>query len=276
MAGPDFKTIPDELIHVALDVYEHFQNDGHEVSVEVNEIGFPSTPAMICRRNHTTAIIEVASQIDWVRFRRWVNFAKSMTTDTRFCIALRSKSGVDPEAMQFSVETLTGLLIHDDDVLTVVREPADLAVHAVLPDLKDLKKSVRPILAGAFKKFNGGDWRDGLFEAYAEVEQRARDYLVDNVDNGRSVVEVSSKSGTKILTGADIDKMTLGKLKDTFNFIKFPTHKDARIGQTLALINRTRIGLAHKRSKVEVETEVRAHVGHHIHAVITCLEDLTP
>jgi len=276
MASPDFKTIPDELLHVAFDVFEHFDNDGHIVAVEANEMGFPSTPAMVCRRNHTTTIIEIASQIDGVRFRRWVNFAKSQTTDTRFCIVLRSKNGIDPESMRFSVDSQTGLIVHDDDSLTVIREPADLAVHAVLPDLKDLKKSVRPILAGAFKKFRGDDWRDGLFEAYAEVEQHARDYLADNVRSGRTVVEKPGKSGPKIVTDVEIEKMPLGALKDTFPYIKVPTHKDTRIGQTLALINKTRVGLAHKRRKVEVEAEVRAHVGQHIHAVVACLEDLTP
>lgn len=35
MAEIDFKTVPDELMHVALDVHELFENDGHEVRVEI-------------------------------------------------------------------------------------------------------------------------------------------------------------------------------------------------------------------------------------------------
>lgn len=276
MAKPDFKTIPDELMHVAYDVYDHYDNSGHDVDVEVNEIGFPSTPAMLCRRNHTTTIIEIASQIDDKRFRRWVNFAKSQTKDTRFVVVLRSSNGADATSLKFATDHQVGLIIHNDEVITVVCNSSDLAVHATLPDLKDLKKSVGRVLAPAFSKFKGDDWRDGLFEAYAEVEQHARDYMAESINAGRMVVEKRSKSGVKTYTPADIEKMTLGALKDAFSLIKVPTHKDTRIGQTLALINKTRIGLAHKRKKAEVEAEVRIHVGQHMHAVVSCLEDLIP
>lgn len=277
MPGPDFLTISDDLLHVANDVYSHFDDLAYDLEVEPSDPGFPVTPALVARRGHERVIVEVISEFDPARLRRWVGYCKSQTEDTRLCVVCLCPEGVHNRLIDFAAANGVGLYAHDDDHMMEVRAPIDLAVHATLPDLKDLRRSVRTALAPAFKKFASEDWRDGLFAAYSEVEQNARDYLSDGVANGRIVVERPARRGTRVAVSAEeIDKMPLGPLAQAFGQITAPTHKDARIHQTLSLINQTRIGLTHKRKKAEVEREIRAHVGQHIHAVTGCLEDLLP
>jgi len=159
--------------------------------------------------------------------------------------------------------------------LMVIRPPTDLAVHVELPELRDLPKSVRPLLAPAFRKVQENDWRDGLNHAYSEVEQHAREYLKQAIDAGHTIVTKRRRNQTVNLTSQEVDAMTLGQLKDAFALIQNQTHKDAVIGTTLAMINKTRVGLAHRRRSKAVEAELRLQVGQNMYAAITCLEELT-
>lgn len=275
MPVDDFKTVPEELLHVASDAETHFTNEGFEVTLETREIGFPFTPTLVCRRGHETVIVEVSSSLDIVRTERWVRYCKSQTVDTRYCAIIRSQSGVDQLTMDFVVRNWLGLCVHNDQELMVIRPPTDLAVHVALPEIRDLPRAVRPLLAPAFRKVQENDWRDGLNHAYSEVEQLAREYLKQGIDSGRTIVTMRRSRRMINLTSADVDTMTLGQLKDAFALIQNQTHKDAVIGTTLAMINKTRVGLAHRRRSQAVEAELRLQVGQNMYAAITCLEELT-
>jgi hypothetical protein len=275
MAADDFKTIPDELLHVAADAETHFRNQGYVVSIEDREIGFPFTPALVCRRGHEMVIVEVSSNLDQKRTDRWLRYCRSRTSDSRFCAVLRSLSGVNQQTMNFAVDNRLGLCVHDDKILLEVRAPADLAVQIALPELIDLNPAVRPLLAPAFQKVREGDWRDGLGHAYLEVEQHARDYLRDGINAGRIVATRQRRNQLVPYTAADIERMTLGQLKNAYTGIQNQTHKDALIGTTLAMIHETRDGLAHGRRTAAVEAQLRAQVGQNMYAAITCLDELT-
>jgi hypothetical protein len=177
--------------------------------------------------------------------------------------------------MNFAVDNRVGLCVHDDQMLRELRAPADLAVQISLPELTDLKDTVRPLLAPAFQKVREGDWRDGLGHAYLEVEQNARDYLVQGINSGRIVATVRRRKQSVPLGAAEVERMTLGQLKNAFQGIQNQTYKEALIGTTLAMIHETRDGLAHGRRTARVEEKLRAQVGQNMYAVITCLEELT-
>ena len=275
MAIDDFKTVPDELLHVAAEAEEHYAQEGYDVSIEARDIGFPVTPTLVCRAGHETVIVEVSSSLDTRRCDRWIRFCRSMTTDTRFCLVIRTREAVDHLTMQYAIDNRVGLCVHNDERLMEVRPALDLALHIALPDLQDLKPAVRKLLAPTFRKINAGDWRDGLSDAYLEVEELAREYLKTHITSGRVVINVTIKKVTRQLTPDDIEAMTLGQLKDAFAKIQNQTAKDARIASTLALINKTRVGLAHRRRRNAVEAELRLQVGQHMYAVINCLDDLT-
>jgi hypothetical protein len=275
MPADDFRTVPDELLHVAADTEVYFQSHGYDVVIETREIGFPFAPTLVCRRGHETVIVEISSVLDQRRTERWIRYCKSQIADTRFCAVLRSEGDVAQQTLSFVIENRLGLCIHNDKQLTEVRAAADLAVHVALPEVADLTKPLRPILAPAFRKVRENDWRDGLFDAYSEVEQHAREYLKEGIDSGRVIVMVKRRKQIVPLTAADVDGMTLGQLKNAFMSIQNQTHKDARIGACLAMIHKARNGLAHKRRSHVVEAELRQQVGQHMYAAITCLEELT-
>lgn len=276
MPASDFRTIPDELLHVAEAAEQYYQNQGYEVALEQREIGFPFVPALVCRRGHETVIVEVMSDLERGRIERWLRYGKSQTVDTRLCVFVRRQGMLTAEELQYAITAKLGVQVHDDTSCLEVRAPSDLAVHVALPDLADLKPAVRPLLGSAFKKVNENDWRDGLGEAYLEIEQHARDYLKVGMQSGRIVIQKTKRGQPTgyVVTDAEVDKMTLGQLKDAFARIQNQNFKDSTIGSTLAMINKTRVGLAHKRRAKAVEAELRQQVGQHMHAVISCLEEL--
>lgn len=276
MAIDDFRTIPDELLHVAADAHNHFLEQGYDVVIEKREVGFPYMPALTCRRLHETLIVEVSSSLDEERTDMWLRYCKSQTSDSRFCAVLRSKEDLPQHTVNFAVDNRFGLLVHNDERLMELRPAADLAVHVALPEVKRLQARVRPLLAPAFQKVRDGDWRDGLNHAYLEVEQHARDYLRGGIAAGRITAFRTRRSGAlDLILAAEVDRMTLGQLKNAFNSIQNQTHRDALIATTLAMILETRNGLAHGRRARAVEERLRAEVGQNMYAVITCLEELT-
>jgi hypothetical protein len=271
----DFKTVSDELLHVAVAAEELFGNEGYAVSIERRELGFPLTPALVCRRNHETVIVEVASTLDKALIDRWVRYCRSQTVDTRFCIFVRTKEALSQTDLAFAQANRLGLFVHDDINCMEIRAPSDLAVHVELPDLALLPKAIRPHVASAFRKVRENDWRDGLNDAYNEVEQLAREYLKSGIESGRvTIMTGTKKTGPRPLTTLEVDKMTLGQLKDQFPKIQNQNHKDSVIGNTLAMINKTRVGLAHRRRSKAVEAQLRLEVGQHMYAVTGCLEEL--
>lgn len=276
MPAGDFKTIPDELLHIAADAEAHFENEGYTVEREKREIGFPFTPCLLCKRGHETVIVEIYSALDREHADRWLRYCKSQTVDTRFCAFVRSAGPLDQLDITYAHEMRMGLRVHNDTAHIEVRPPLDLGVHVALPNLKDLPPRLRPLLGGAFKKINENDWRDGLNEAYAEVEQNARDYLKSGITSGRVII-AKTRNGKVVgtVTADEVEKMTLGEMKNAFGKIQNQNHKDSVIGGTLAMINQTRVGLAHKRRAAAVEAALRLQVGQHMYAVITCLEELT-
>jgi len=215
----------------------------------------------------------VFSALDAPHVDRWIRYCRSQIADTRYCMIIRSPGNVSPRAMTYAADNHLGLGLHDDQQLTMIRQPADLAVHVALPELGTLPKPLRAILAPAFQKIFEADWRDGLGDACLAVEERARDYLKAGIDSGRVII-IRGKKNPKQLSSADVEGMTLGGLKIAFSQIQNQNQKDALIGATLSLINKPRVSLAHKRKYERVEAELRQQIGLNMHAIIACLEEM--
>jgi hypothetical protein len=274
MSTADFKTIPEELLFAAEAARSHLATQGYDVEVEGRHLGFPLTPALICKRGHQTLIVEVASSLDEKRVGRWIKYARSQTKDTRLSIVIRPQETIASRAMTFAAKQNIGLCVYDDDTLTEVRQPADLAVQIDLPELDDLPEVIRPILAPAFMKFAQQDWRDGLSDAYQAAEDHSREYLKTEIDAGRVTIVVRRSRRNVTLTAQDVNGMTLGQLKDSFGLISNQTHKEAIIHGTLETLNKIRPKLAHHKHSDATETALRASVGNHMYTVITCLEEI--
>lgn len=274
MPAGSFKTVSDDLLHVATDAESYFADQGYVVEIEKRALGYPFTPVLIARRGHETVIVEVFDIIDRARIERWIRYSRSQAGDTRLCVVARRPNAVSPDEIAYARDNRIGLLVHDDTAIVEIRAPTDLAVPVALPELRDLPPKVRPLLAGAFRKFDN-DWRDGLGDAYNEVEQTSREYLKSGITSTRVKIQKKPKGGAiSFVTEAEVDGMTLGQLKDAFKRINNQNYTDSVVASTLDLINKTRVGLAHKKKNAAVEADLRRQAGGHLYVVISCLEEL--
>lgn len=271
----DFKTVPDELLHVAIAAVDHFEQGGYTVSIERRDLGYPFVPTFVAEMGHETHIVDVLSKADPQRIERWIRYAQSQAKDTRLQLVVHAVPALDQKSLELAVSKRLGLFHHNDSTLVEIRQPADLAVHVVLPDIKDLPRSLRPLLASPFKKIRDGDWRDGLEGAYKEVEQIAREYLVDGLSRG--VIQAFIGKGKKRheVTVSEAKKLTLGGLGLAFQGIVKKNQKDSLIEATIAMILESRNDLAHKRKDKAAEEKLRGQIGPNVYAVISCLEALT-
>lgn len=272
MPEADFKTVPDELLHVGAALEQHLAENGYDVTIEGSELGFPFTPTIMALRDHQTLIIELSSLIDHSRLSRWVKFCRSQSADTRLCAVISHDAAHEATTNRYCQENRLGLWTFHDGRVVELRAPVDLAVQVDLPTLAELAPKLRRYLAGPFRKISTEDWRDGLNDIYLAIEDEARKYLVEGILRTRIAVVVDKKG--RLLTVEEVDKMTLGQLKEAFKNIRNQNQKDALIGNTLALLNPNRVKLIHSRRDSEAERAIRRDVGRHIWAAIGCLEEI--
>jgi hypothetical protein len=266
----EFKTVPDELLHVADAIVEHLDHAGYELRIEITDLGFPFTPLVTGVRNHETLIVELSTLLDEARISRWVKFCRSQSADTRLCLVLGHEEAHKEKVTAFCHNNRIGLFSFHDGQVVEFRQPVDLAVNIDLPDLKDIKPKLRPLLANAFKKISNGEWRDGLGDIYLAIEEKAREYLVQGIDRTR----ITSVVKGKIVTIEKVERMTLGQLSVAFANIQNQNQQDSLISSTLEMINPTRVALTHKRSQQTAEEAIRRDVGKHVYAAINCLEEI--
>lgn len=267
----DFKTVPDELLHIAVALEGYLIDHGYDVSIEQRELGFPFTPTILAKRVHETLIVELSSAIDQPRTEKWVKFSKSQSSDTRLCVAVAAEEAHQPASAAYCHQYRLGLWTYDGNSIIELKGPVDLAVQVELPDIKEMLPKLRPYLADPFKKISNGDWRDGLGDIYLAIEDRAREYLADGI--ARTRIRSVTKNG-KLLDVGKIDAMTMGQLAVAFANITSQNQQDSIIANTLEMINPTRVKLTHKRLQKAAEEIIRKDVGKHVWAAINCLDEI--
>ncbi|MEO1167748.1 MAG: hypothetical protein AAFW97_03450 [Pseudomonadota bacterium] len=243
--------------------------------IERRDLGYPFVPTFVAEIGHETHIIDVVSKADPERIERWIRYAQSQAKDTRFHLVVHAVPAIDQKSLDLAVSKRLGLFHHNDERLSEIRQPADLAVHVALPETRDLPRAIRPLLATPFKKIRDGDWRDGLEGAYQEVEQLARDYLVDGIS--REIIEsfIGNGKNRHAVSVDEAKKLTLGGLGKAFEGILKKNQKDSLIEATIAMILESRNDLAHKRKDKAAEEKLRQQIGPNVYAIISCLEAVT-
>ena len=274
MNKPRFTTIPDEMLHVAEGVYRQLTTEGYRVSVEFQKIEFPRTPSLQAKRGHTTLLIEVTSQVEKAIALAWTRYGHSCDSDTQFAFAIPNQPGASQGDMEFCAINKVGLLTFDvaGSGMELI-PPIDLGMRIELPELSKLPPKVRAAVATSYKKFERGDWRDGLADGCLAVEDRARRYLKGRIS--KPGVRVLSEKGKPLnLTNTQIEKATLGALGKYFLGISSPNALDSLLAKTIPIINPERIGTVHKRHSASVEKKLRSKAGQRMYAAINCLQEL--
>lgn len=269
---PTFDTIPDELLELANEAHSYFDVRGYDIHIEQREVGFPYLPALICKRQTENHIVEILSRNDDSRFRRWIAFAQSQNVDTKISFAIH-KSNITIDMIDYFYQYGIGLLSFENGAYRYLSDPRNLAAPSGLPDLRDINPVIRPHIAPALEKFVRGEWRDGLIDAFALIERACKIKLTKGIESG--TYTFINRDGHQVnYTVNSIESMTLGQIKTAFNEIQNRTQIDSFIHATISSILAARNKITHGRGNAAAENEVRQGAGNHVHAILSCLEDI--
>jgi hypothetical protein len=253
----DFRTLPDVLIDLAEEAERFFKKNGFAATRERQDISYPSTPALVCRRKPTVLFIDVAAKFEERRLLAWTSFGQSMSSDTQIAVVTRSGSPLVRKATWLR-RNKVGLYVRDGGALVEVIAPQDLSVQMKLPDLGDASAACRKALGPAFDQIQRGSWREGFESACQALEQLARKHVLLSLEAPR--LQFREKNGNPIaVTKAQVKKMTLGQLAVLMGKASPMNARDAVIAKALPRINRARVDVAHK--KYTREAALRKSVG---------------
>src|SRR5260370_32490131 len=118
-------------------------------------------------------------------------------------------------------------------------------------------------------QFDRAQWREGFEDACQALEVQARRYFKKWTKTTR--IKVLRKGIPVALSNKEINKMTMGKLAETFGAIQSPNHADSIIEQALTTINKDRIGVAHHKAHKTTEKRLRTNVGQHMWTIVAAL-----
>ena len=270
-----FDTVPIELVEHAVIAYRYFNARGYSIQIEPTEVHFERCPAMLLKRNHTKVVIEVCLKIDIPALRGWVSLGQSLTEDFRvaICVPKSVASAKNFAKCQSECKELkVGIYVSENASLKEWVSPGDLNINVVLPPLEELQKNTQKALGSTYEQFERSQWREGFEDACKALEQKIRPYLSRAIKSNLLTIVENGKA--KNPTAGKVAKMTLGQLGHAFQNARPVTAMVAQISKTLDLINKDRVGVAHKINKAQTEKSLRKNVGRHMHAIVRTLEKL--
>jgi|ERR1700687_218099 len=269
-----YTTVADELLEYADILADHFTNRGHRVHVERNELGFPYTATFLCRRGNTTLVLELDNSIQTEKLNNWVRYARSSGKDTRLALCMPSLVNVSPADETYLRTNRIGLYaIFVDPRVDERIAPDDLGLNVALPELGTLPAKLRGLLGPVYDQFDRAQWREGFEDACQVLEVEARRYFKKWSKTTR--IKVLRKGIPIALSNKEINKMTMGKLAETFAAIQSPNYADSIIEQALTTINKDRVGVAHHKARKTTEKRLRANVGQHMWTIVAALKLMT-
>jgi hypothetical protein len=178
-----------------------------------------------------------------------------------------------PEAIEIKLrDAHVGVHIIAGGNFTELVVATDLALNVNLPPLNAQPPRLRQLLGAAYENLNGPMWRDGYQEACRVLETEARRYFIKNCRRNRITI-VTKKKGAYTPTQAEVNRLTMGQLKDYFAKIQSPNRADTIIESVLAQVNGDRVRLAH-HTRSASEYQLRRNVGQNLYRIITALKEI--
>ena len=272
MAHHVYKTVSEKLVEFAEEALAHFRTRGYVVARERRELGFPYTPTLVCRRQHTRIIVELFEKILIERIDQWVAYARSSNRDIRIAICLPPTAGMTQEDEKSMRAKKVGVYVATGTGLVERIPPEDLGLTLQLPPLATLPRKIQMALGPAYEQYERTQWRECFEEACKSFENEVRNYLLSGSTAGRIVV--ATRKGPKALTRRQINKMTLGQMANVFSQIQYQSHTDRVVEETLRRINRDRVNVVHHKTKKRTESRLRANVGQHLWAIVAAMKEM--
>jgi hypothetical protein len=272
MRSPTFATLAADVLDLGVASVGYFRGRGYRVVLEPNEVGYPFTPAFVCRRGPTRLVVEVDSRMRTDRLMLWVRYAKSCDHDIRVVLVIDvGAATVDGEAALRSQGV--GLIAFERPAFAERIPPQDLSLNVVLPDLHSLPPRLRELLGDVYDQFGRTEWRAGFKSACQVLETQARKYLWKGLSSSPPRITILGKKGQPMkLSRAQVTSCTLGRLAAHFRSMKAPNYADSQIGQALLAINPDRVSATHHERRAKTERNLRNNVGRHMWRVIAALK----
>lgn len=263
MAQRQFLTVAEELLEHAECAAAGFEMRGFVVAVEKRESGQPYTPALAARRGTTRLLVEVMADLDLDRLAEWGRYCRSTGKDVRVAVVIPDTVEI-PAAARLAIRDLgVGLYLSAGGALVEDIAPRDLGLNVALPDRSGMSRRVRKLLGPIYDQFDRSNWQEGFGDACTVLEQQARRYLIADLATGR--VSFASPTGKPVTFSTKaIGRMPMGVLSEAFAMIAAPNKTDSAVGETLAKLNKDRVGEAHYKGKAPTEKRLRRNVGSHM------------
>jgi len=267
-----FKTVSEKLLPVAEETVRYFRGRGFTVSIEKLRVGYPYTPTLECKRQHTTIIVELFENVPDEKLDQWVAYARSSNRDIRMAVCVQEALVGLPHIENQLREKGIGLYVLTPGGIVERISPPDLGLTLYLPPLQSLPQKVRNLLGPAYDYYTRTQWRECFEEACKILEAQARSYLKNGLKTGRIVL--LTHKGVRVLSQRQINRMTMGNLAKCFGQIQNQNHSDAVIEKVLTRINRDRVRITHHKASRATETHLRANVGQHMWVIVDALKQI--
>ena len=244
----EFLTIPEELSGVATATVEGLRGSGYTVKVEDPSLmGVPYLPTLSASRGGTTVHVFVESGVPSPsKLREFRAYCAAQRADTRYALALPPAAVPSGEQLAQLQRQGVGVYLSGADVFHEVSPPVDLTLNLNLPDLSRYSNHVRRELSSSWESCRRGQALEGFDDACVVLEGLARKYIIRH-RRKRSLTFLSAPGRARVVTDANIRKMTMGQLAVLFSQIHMPNHADTLLANVLKTLNPDRVRVAHKR-----------------------------
>lgn len=272
--GRSFLTVPEELLGIAERLAEYFRTAGYTVVVEDrSRPDYPYMPTLKCKRGPTTILLEVVGAIpSRERLREWRAYCSSRSRDTRFAFGVPlSEHLTATQLANLEADGIGLFAVSDEYRVQEMLNPHDLPLNLQPPALDAYPRRVRSVLGPAWDELQRGNWREGFDAACVALESEVRRYLLRHIKSGRLAFQ-TPKGRPKTFGNQDIQRMPMGRLKDSLEMIVKPNHADSMLLRILESLNPDRILVAHKRQESRAETRMRKKVPGHLWSIVRAVE----
>jgi hypothetical protein len=262
-----FQTISDDLSDLAEESAGYFESRGYRLTIEPSELGFPFTPAFKAKRQGTTILVEVINKIDRTRIEQWISYSKTCSSDMRICLAVADSNLLQQDIESYLRQNGVGCVLYSANIVSERFAARDQAVAVHPPAINTLPRRLRELLGEAYDKLNQGNWPDAFEDMCRVIEVEARRRLKLARKRGAVLIGKYHSVNPK-----KIERLTMGELAIAYSELETQNHADSQIHQTLARINKDRVGVVHHRQKPHIQRRLRKNAGNHMWAIVQTLK----
>ncbi len=267
-----FITLPEELLPTGEIATKVLNERGFKVKIEESTLEYPSTPTICAKRGVSTHFIFVVDRFDRPELESWISFCRSCDEDVRIALYTPKLENLGMRCLKFCQKWGIGIYTLEGDDFKMMVNEIDLAFQGELPDRKSLGTPTQRLLGSAYDEYSRGNWREGFGKAVEVLEEQSRKYLRKEAKGGMCKYQAGKK--VKILAASEVNKMSLGAIKDVVCGITPQNSLNANLCSALRKLNPTRIAKVHNPNSTATEKNLRKRVGRDMWLIVNMVKQL--